>query len=215
MTLAWEVFYAPPGFTLPTTFLNSLAKTSFLMQICATIVAPTPLLVANSVILGEAIIRLGQQYSRLGATIYTVVFIACDIVALVIQAIGGSIALDEDMSGENLTSGGYIMLGGIVLQLVATSAFMLLAAEFVVRYLRNRPVRARASPFAAHKLEQSMRFMLLVLALSSVSIFARSVYRVIELSDGWDERIISTQRYFDWLNGGMVTLATFTVDIVY
>ena len=61
----------------------------------------------------------------------------------------------------------------------------------------------------------------------------RSVYRTIELSNGWTGYIIHTQRYFgtsptstrfalysplymiDWLDGGMVCLAMFTMNVFH
>lgn len=194
---------------------NVFAQTPFLIQICATIIAPTPLLAANFIILGEVIRRLGQQYSRLNATAYTIVFLACDIIALVIQAAGGGVASSADTDGKDPSSGGHIMLGGIVFQLVAISVYMALATEFVLRYVKDRPVRAGAMSGSTAGLDKRMHLMLFGLALSSLAIFIRSVYRVIELADGWNGRIISTERYFDWLDGGMITLATFTTNIFH
>ncbi|GJE99943.1 RTA1 domain-containing protein [Phanerochaete sordida] len=195
---------------------NVFANTPFLIQICSTIIAPTPLLAANFVILGEVIRRLGQKYSRLSAKAYTFVFLACDIIALIVQAAGGGVASSADTDGKDPSSGGHIMLGGIVFQLVAISVYMLLATEFVLRYLKDRPVRpALVAAVGPRTLDTRMRLMLFGLGLSTLAIFIRSIYRVVELADGWDGRVISTERYFDWLDGGMITLATFTVNIFH
>jgi hypothetical protein len=62
----------------------------------------------------------------------------------------------------------------------------------------------------------------------------RSVYRTIELANGWSGPIISTERYFgtfctvlareyadsallliDWLDGGMVTIAICTLNFIH
>jgi hypothetical protein len=43
----------------------------------------------------------------------------------------------------------------------------------------------------------------------------RSVYRTIELQDGWTGRIIHTELYFNVLDGGMVTLAVFTMNFIH
>ena len=95
---------------------------------------------------------------------------------------------------------------------------MALATEFIIRFLYNRPVRkvttVQAKPNNGHYLEKNIKLMLFGLFFSSLAIFIRyvplayqiswnfadwvqsSVYRTIELSDGWNGRIISTQRYF-------------------
>jgi hypothetical protein len=41
-----------------------------------------------------------------------------------------------------------------------------------------------------------MKVMIYAMIFNTTCLFIRSVYRLIELSDGWDGRIISTQRYF-------------------
>ncbi|GJE86154.1 RTA1 domain-containing protein [Phanerochaete sordida] len=191
----------------------------FLMQISTTIIAPTPLVAANFVILGQLITRLGPQYSRLSAVWYTVVFVSCDVIALVIQAVGGGAASTAVNQNRSPANGGHIMLAGIAFQLAAITIYMTLATEFILRFLYNRPVRkvrgANAKPDAVHYLERKTLLMLGGLFLSSLAIFIRSIYRTIELSDGWNGRIISTQRYFDWLDGGMITLATFTINIFH
>jgi hypothetical protein len=42
-----------------------------------------------------------------------------------------------------------------------------------------------------------------------------SVYRLVELSGGWDGPVIRTQVYFLVLDGGMVTLAIYTMNIAH
>jgi hypothetical protein len=70
--------------------------------------------------------------------------------------------------------------------------------------------------------------------MSLITILSSAVYRTIELAGGWNGRVISTQRYFsalmllfylitlvipffstDVLDGAMVTLAIFTLNIAH
>lgn len=185
------------------------------MQIVATIIAPTPLVAANFVILGQLIRRLGQCYSRLSAKWYTIVFCSCDIIALVIQAIGGGAASSAVNNNKNPAPGGHIMLGGIVFQMFSITIYMALAAEFILRYLYNKPLRSAEGTMTGYTLDKNMKLMIAGLTLSSISIYIRSVYRTIELANGWTGYIIHTQRYFDWLDGGMITLAMFTLNIFH
>lgn len=101
------------------------------------------------------------------------------------------------------------MLAGIVIQLgkhstqlnyrprlltksivVAVTLFTILALEFVIRYSLNRPARRLSSEQGIKysgwsTVSRGVIWMLVGLAIATVFIFIRSVYRTIELSDGW------------------------------
>ncbi|KAJ8579749.1 RTA1-domain-containing protein, partial [Rhizopogon salebrosus TDB-379] len=66
--------------------------TPFEMQLVGTIIAPTPLVAANFVILGKIINQLGPQFSRLTPKMYTILFCSFDVACLVVQALGGATA---------------------------------------------------------------------------------------------------------------------------
>ncbi|THH14780.1 hypothetical protein EW146_g5597 [Bondarzewia mesenterica] len=194
---------------------NPSAVNPFLMQIITTIIAPTPLVAANFVILGRIVTHLGQQYSRLSAYWYTIIFCICDLIALVVQAVGGALAAEAvQTKGGNPKNGGHIMLGGIVFQLAAIVAYSLLAAEFFMRYAHDAPVHPHTRYFR-RPMDKNMKLMIGGLSFMTLTIFIRSIYRTIELSDGWTGRIIRTQVYFNVLDGAMITLAIFTLNIFH
>ncbi|TFY57325.1 hypothetical protein EVJ58_g7088 [Rhodofomes roseus] len=193
-----------------------LQMTPYLMQIVCTIIGPTPFVAAMFVMLGEMIRRLGPRYSRLSATLYTIIFCSCDVISLVIQALGGAAASNAVANGENPENGGHIMLAGICFQLAAITFYMILASEFVIRCLLDKPLHgADKAPPATHALDRKHAIMLGALTFASICIYIRSIYRTIELSDGWTGHIIHTQRYFNWLDGGMVALAMFTLNCIH
>lgn len=99
----------------------------------------------------------------------------------------------------------------------AITVYVALAAEFVFRFWHDRPVRKSVTDADTQRLrfvDRKTKLMLFGLGLSSLFIFIRcvdllhyvydltdqqylrSVYRTIELSDGWSGRIISTQVLF-------------------
>lgn len=221
----------------------------YLMQICSTIIAPTPLLAANFIILAKIIEQLGPQYSRLRPRMYAIVFCSFDIIALVIQAVGGaqaSIAVQSDNGDPE--KGGHIMLGGIIFQMFSITMYALLAAEFFVRWSWKRPMRAVSTDIQhldvkdgqtgsslgnQHDLgktsnnlpvvneggrsigKSKLHLMVAGLIFSTVVIFIRSVYRTIELSDGWTGRINHTQVYFNVLDGAMILLAMICLNVLH
>ncbi|KAI0321512.1 RTA1-domain-containing protein [Amylostereum chailletii] len=190
---------------------NPLNDQPFLIQISTTIIAPTPLVAANFILLGRIISRLGPRYSRLSARWYTGIFLTCDIVALIVQAAGGGIA-----SGSEPDLGGNIMLGGIVFQLVAIICYVALAAEFLFRYINDRPIGRRNNHFDSRvPTTQRMKLMLAGMTLMTIFIFIRSIYRTIELSDGWSGTVISTQWLFNVFDGAMIVLAFYTLNVLH
>lgn len=133
--------------------------------------------------------------------------------------------------------GGHIMLGGIVFQMgvsisyvflfyggahdhptAAIVAYVALASEFLVRYLNDRPLsmysRDPNSPSRA-PLSKNMRLMLIGMAMMTVFIFIRSVYRTIELINGFQGAIIHKQVLFNVLDGTMIVLALLTLNFFH
>ncbi|KAI0255331.1 RTA1 like protein-domain-containing protein [Lactifluus subvellereus] len=215
---------------------NPFLHEPFIMQISTTIVAPTPLVAANFIILGRITRRLGPLFCRLSPRWYMILFLSCDIVALVVQSIGGGIA-----SGTQPVLGGHIALGGIALQLGLSTVHLLidshrvvdthvavlilysaLAAEFLVRFTLDRPVRyIRDSEGSIMDnprrgtVNMSMKRMLFGMSVMTVLLLTRSIYRTIELSGGWDGKVISTQWLFNVFDGAMVVLAMFTLNVFH
>jgi len=193
--------------------INPLSVNSFVMQITTTIVSPTPLLAANFIVFGRIIDLLGSRYSRLGPHLYTKVFLTCDVVALVVQAFGGGLAsMPENISQAKL--GGNIAFGGIVFQLACICVYITLAAEYFWRYSRDVPVKGSyvfecrdPPPEPPH-----LKWILPATAAMTAFLFTRSVYRTIELANGWTGPIIHTQWLFVVFDATMVILAMITLS---
>ncbi|KAI9433908.1 RTA1 like protein-domain-containing protein [Lactarius indigo] len=167
---------------------NPFLDKPYIMQAVTLIIAPTPLVAANFILLGRIIRRLGPQYSRLTPRRYTIIFVSCDIISLVVQAIGGSVASGTTTSASQVNLGSHIALGGTIFQLVAIIVYCACAAEFLIRYAHDRPVRWAAF------------------------ILVRTVYRVIEFVDGWNGKVNTTQWYFVVFDGIMISLAMLTLN---
>ncbi|KAF9229258.1 hypothetical protein BS17DRAFT_684225, partial [Gyrodon lividus] len=139
---------------------------------------------------------------------------------LIVQAVGGAMAALEVNKGKSVSGGGNIMLVGIAAQMVFIAVYVACAGEFFLRFLANSPVQ-QVSTVSAQKLgplaDGKMRYMIMGLMFDATCIFIRSVYRTIELSlsDGWAGIIISTQVYFNVLDGGMVTLTICTLNLAH
>jgi len=136
-----------------------------------------------------------------------------DILALVVQSIGGGIA-----SGTQPVLGGHIALGGIALQLAVIVLYTALAAEFLIRYTLDRPMGRYGETGAILSrgaLDTRMRYMLMAMSATVLFLLTRSVYRMIELSGGWDGKVFSTQWLFNVFDGAMIVFAMYTLNIFH
>ncbi|KAF8188134.1 RTA1 like protein-domain-containing protein [Mycena galopus ATCC 62051] len=189
------------------------ANLPFTIQITTTIIVPTPLLAASFVVMSRIVQRLGTSYSQLTPKWYPMIFLLCDIIALVVQGVGGGMASSaSDFTGANM--GANVMLGGIAFQFAVIIVFTLFALDFTQRYIRNQPVRTEGTPRTA--LTPRLKMMLLALAFSTTVLFIRYGRHISVLTRlNRQGRIIHTQVYFNVLDGGMVTLAISTLNFVH
>ncbi|KII86464.1 hypothetical protein PLICRDRAFT_177999 [Plicaturopsis crispa FD-325 SS-3] len=201
----------------------------YIIQITTTIIAPTPLIAANFILFGRIVSTLGIQYSFIAPMLYTIIFCFFDLIALIVQAIGGASAALAVENGNSPNKGGNIMLGGIAFQLASISVYTIFAIAFFWNYLHGTPVRKVEKGRVASTEDQlsdhtvpavqtwDRRMQILVgsMTFSLVCLFIRSIYRTIELADGWTGRIISTEVLFNVLDGAMITLAMFTLNFAH
>ncbi|KAJ6552974.1 RTA1 like protein-domain-containing protein [Mycena capillaripes] len=186
----------------------------YMMQITTTIISPTPLIAVNFILLSRIIARLGPAYSRLTPKSYTRIFLTCDIIALIVQGGGGGIAASSHkIKSQQL--GGNIMLAGIVFQFIAICVYTACGVDFLRRFAANAPVRPMISSAERGVLDGRLRLMIGAIGFSTLVLFIRSIYRIVELADGWTGRVITTEVYFNVLDGGMVVLAIFTMNIAH
>ncbi|KAJ7238968.1 RTA1 like protein-domain-containing protein [Mycena rebaudengoi] len=191
------------------------AEDPYMMQITTTIIAPTPLIAVSFILLGRIVERVGPCYSWLSPKWYSIIFVSCDLVALVVQGVGGGLAASaDDQAGSKM--GANIMLGGIVFQFVALLVYTSLAFEFLRRYTKNLPLRLRHTTAAVERpMDPHVKILITALTFSTFVLLVRSVYRIIELSAGWHSKIIETEIYFNVFDGAMVVLAIFTINVAH
>jgi len=143
------------------------------------------------------------------------------VISLVIQAVGGGKAAIASGNDMDPTPGGNIMLGGISFQLLTITVYALCASEFYIRYTNDWPVKGKSLAAAdvplppSPAMSRKISIICGALVFSTTCLFIRAVYREIELSNGWNGRIISTQVLFNVLDGAMVTLALYTLNFFH
>ncbi|KAJ7160614.1 RTA1-domain-containing protein [Mycena crocata] len=194
--------------------ISPRAADPYMMQITTTIIAPTPLIAVNFILLSRIVTRLGPAYSRITPRWYTRIFLTCDLIALVIQGGGGGIAASSHkVASQKL--GGNIMLAGIIFQFIAICVYTACGVDFLRHYAAFKPVRPVIFSGERGVLDHRLKLMIAAMGFSTLVLFIRSIYRIVELADGWTGTIITTEVYFNILDGGMVVLAIFTMNIAH
>lgn len=189
------------------------------MQIICLTIAPALMAAGIYLCLSRIVETFGMENSRLKPRSYPQIFIPCDFLSLVLQAAGGGIASVKTLNNEDPKLGNNIMLTGLVVQVVTMLAFILLAVDFAIRTMRRiaqLDTQAALDPRHA-KLRQSWKFkgFLISLSISTLCIFTRCVYRVAELSEGWQGHLIKTQKYFIILEGAIVIVAVLALNLFH
>lgn len=111
-------------------------------------------------------------------TILAIIFITLDIVAFIIQLIGGGMA-GPGASPESQSKGLNLYMGGIGMQ----EGFIILFLGLAVKFHRDQLHAARTGRLAADKIA-GWRWMLWALYTCMLAITIRIVYRLVEFSAG-------------------------------
>lgn len=187
-----------------------------MIQICCLTLAPAFLAAGIYFTLSRIVIAFGPENSRIRPRWYPRIFIPCDILALALQGAGGGIAStagDNDRTQADL--GKDIMVAGLVIQVITLTVFMGLVADFAFRtHNRIRALgNAALDPNYSH-IRSSSQFKLFLLSLagSTVCIYVRSIYRIAELSEGWDGPLLSNEGLFIGMESVFVVISVFLLN---
>lgn len=108
-------------------------------QLIGLTIGPAFLSAAIYLCLGRIVIIYGPQVSRIKPRLYSMIFMTCDVVSLILQATGGALASTGDTQ-DDVDLGVNIMIAGLISQVVSLSAFGILCVDFAIR-VKRRPER--------------------------------------------------------------------------
>lgn len=200
-------------------FSNQWRTWPFMTQICALTVGPAFLAAGIYVCLRRIVRVFGVSHSRIRPQLYTRIFIPCDMIALVLQAVGGGLAAYATYHAASTQKGDNIMMAGLISQVITMAIFMLVSTDFAIRAWRSNS-SGDSSPLASSPEEDAeavklghlrsswkFRGFLVALALATICIFWRCVFRVAELSGGWTGPLMHRQDLFIGFESVMIVVA--------
>ena len=163
------------------------------MQICCLVIAPAFFSAGLYLTIGNLANIAGRANSFLRPMFYVIIFSAFDVAALTIQAIGGAGASQAEQQGTNPWPATHTMEAGICVQAAGNVVFTIVTLLLWRRTRKNSLAKGVATPWP-----KTVGFKLFVAAIiiSDAMILLRSVYRVIELAQGWRGYLITTEPWF-------------------
>ncbi|KAL3421224.1 RTA1 like protein [Phlyctema vagabunda] len=180
---------------------NPFLSNPFLLYIICLTIGPVFFTAALYITLSRVIVFYGTQYSRLSPKAYTLTFITFDIIALVLQALGGALADTADTPAGSRT-GINIMIAGLAFQVASLLGFVVLCAEFFYKVHKSPRMGSRGENGV------SLRFLIIAFALATLFILIRSTFRMAELYEGFDGKLANEQAPFMIFEGAMIIFAT-------
>lgn len=199
--------------------LMLMLQNPFLVQIVCLTIGPAFLAAGIYLCLARIVVTFGVENSRIRARLYPRIFIPCDIFSLVLQAGGGGYSSVQAHQKKRSNIGNNVMLAGLVVQVATLFVFILLALDFSIRtILRVKRLGANNALDSHHAaLRKSWQFkgFLAALTLSTLLIFARCVYRIAELSEGWSGPLIKKEGLFIALEGTVVLIAVYLLNFFH
>lgn len=186
------------------------------MQLICLIIAPAFMAAGIYYQLAKEISIYGQRYSPLKPMIYTAICTTCDVVSLFIQAAGGGVAAANTQTAAGPATGAWVVVGGIAFQ-VLTLLFFTVFFIFVSWQIFKDPNReVNWDPYFAQNRKRPLyKFWLPAVSVSLLFLLIRSIYRIVELSDGWTGYLIRTERFFLVLDGLMIAIGMIPLSLVY
>lgn len=192
----------------------------FLCQIISLTIAPAFIMGGIYILLGKFIIIYGPQFALMRPMFYSYIFMTCDFISLVIQAVGGALAASADTESGNEV-GTHIMVGGLAFQVVSMTIYVILYLHFFHRIKfhnkdKYREISDDFNPrYRALRSRMIFQFFPYVVFICVGFVYIRCVYRVVELAEGWSGYLITHEMYLFFLDALMIALTTFTLIIFH
>jgi hypothetical protein len=177
---------------------------AFLAQTVTLIIAPSFFSAALYVVFGLIIHIVGQQYSVIPPKWYTIIFVICDLISLIVQAVGGGQAAVAARTNSDTTGGTHIMVAGICFQMLTMTVYVVLVIIYISRLTKEKV-----------QLSRNMKIFLTGMGIVTLMIFIRCIYRTVELLAGWTGYIITHEVYFACLDGLPMIIALVAFNIFH
>ncbi|KAI0063778.1 RTA1-like protein [Artomyces pyxidatus] len=159
------------------------SKNIYIAEYLLVVLSPCAFIAADYILLGRLATYLrGGDHLFVRPSRIRLLFLASDVSTFLIQALGGTVSLEAN-TAKVTALGNHLVLAGLILQLSSFCIFTGIFFRFVLRLRRYNPdvwEQDQGKPWY-----NDLRALVVALALSCLGIIVRSVYRVVENSQGF------------------------------
>jgi hypothetical protein len=190
----------------------TLEQMAYITQMVSLTLAPAFMAAGIYFSLQRLVLTFSGELSRIPPNLIPRIFITCDVISLFLQGMGGALAAYYASQEELPDKGNYILIGGLSFQSLTLLAFMVLAADYSIRIWRFKKNCGwgvlNQDPIATGlRNSKRLKWLITSLAVSAILILFRSIYRVLELSEGWKGYLMSTEKFVVAFETGPVIVA--------
>lgn len=169
------------------------------MQIACLIFAPAWIAAGVYLNLQSLVLTFGEATSLMPAKYYTPIFMFCDFISLLLQAIGGGFAGGAGTNVSLRNTGTDLMIAGIIFQVVTLVGFAILVLQYA---LATRSKWGNVSEDAKALFQRTkFKCFLGAITLAFLTVFTRCIYRIAEMVRGWANPIMRDEAGFIGLEG--------------
>ncbi|KAG5417734.1 RTA1 [Candida metapsilosis] len=177
----------------------------YVIQSVFILIGPTLILASTYMIFCELAKSLrAESYSVIPLKYLAKVFVTGDIVSLFVQANGGGLQVMDSLR----TIGRALVITGVVLQLAFFTVFCYVFVSFTIKILRN-PTKVAQTLSQVFPRIGNWKHGIVVLSFSCIFLMIRSVYRCVEMIEGHNGLLQSSEIYLWCLDTVMVQLAIY------
>lgn len=180
---------------------NPYNNNGFMIQITCLIISPAFNSAAIYLTLKHITLQFGPQFSRIRPAAYTYIFIAGDLISIIVQGVGGALASSVHDTNQ-LKLGNTLMNVGVSWQVACLVFFACTAFDYMLRRWQAR-ISSPLDPISRATLHDA-RFCLFVggVLVAMILILARCIYRIVEMAGGFGNKIMKEEVPFIVLEGG-------------
>jgi hypothetical protein len=178
---------------------NPFSLNGFLIGIVCITIAPAFFAAAIYFTLGDVVRHVNVDASRVKPKTYAMIFIPCDLVSLTLQGTGGGLASVASQNNKDVTNPTHVMVAGLAFQVATMAAFIAISLDYAFRVWQLQ--KRSDVTIAPHISRQRLTVFTAFFSLALITIFIRTVYRVIELAGGWTSKLYRTQTDYIILEG--------------
>ncbi|KAF1809549.1 RTA1-domain-containing protein [Eremomyces bilateralis CBS 781.70] len=178
----------------------------YLIQTLFVLVAPAFLAASIYMELGRIVLMVdGESHLFVRRTWMTKIFVTGDVLSFCMQGAGGGLLAVADTQ-KSVDAGSNIIVGGLFIQIIFFGLFVIAGALFHFR-LRKVPTQlAHVMPWQKH---------MGALYATSLLIFVRSIFRVIEYLQGFNGYLLSKEVYLYVFDSLLIAAAVVVMNLIH